>query len=164
MVREVENTFIDFPGNNCFACHPKNQHGLRLKFFANDETDEVFTRIKPETHFNGFPGILHGGIQCAIIDEVAYWAMFDKIEKIGLTAKIDIQYINPVPMDIDLIITGKVRDIKKRRVTVDTVITGVDSEVLTKGEVLYFLPNSKMIFKVFGEENFNEKFRSYIME
>ena len=164
MTREVENAFIDFPGNNCFACHPSNTHGLRLKFFANDKTGEVFTRIKPESHFNGFPGILHGGIQCALIDEVAYWAMFDKIKKIGITMKIDIQYLNPVPMDTDLEITGKVKEIRKRRVTVDTVIKNGKSEILTKAEVQYFLPNRKVVFNMFGEDSFNEKFRSYIME
>ena len=164
MIREVENSFIDFPGNNCFACHPNNSHGLRLKFFANDDTGEVFTKIKPDTHFNGFPGILHGGIQCALLDEVAYWAMFDKIKKIGLTAKIDIEYLNPVPMDIELEVIAKVVGIQKRRVTVDTVLKAGNSEVSTKAEVLYFLPNRKVVFKVFGEESFNEKFMSYIMD
>ncbi|MGI9553783.1 MAG: PaaI family thioesterase [Thermodesulfobacteriota bacterium] len=164
MIREVENSFIDFPGNNCFACHPNNNHGLKLKFYANDDTGEVFTKVKPETHFNGFPGILHGGIQCALVDEVAYWAMFDQIKKIGLTAKINIDYISPVPIDVELEVTAKVTEVQKRRVTVDTVIRGNSSEVFTKAEVLYFLPNKKMVFKVFGEESFNEKFLSYIME
>ena len=35
---------------------------------------------------------MHGGIQCALIDEVAFWAMFDKFKKIGLTARIEINY------------------------------------------------------------------------
>ncbi|MGI9535062.1 MAG: PaaI family thioesterase [Thermodesulfobacteriota bacterium] len=164
MIREVENSFIDFPGNNCFACHPNNNHGLKLNFFANDETGEVFTKIKPETHFNGFPGILHGGIQCALIDEVAYWAMFDKIRKIGLTAKINLQYLNPVPIGVELEVVAKVTHIQNRKVTVDTLIRDENSEVLTKADVLYFLPNKRVVFKVFGEESFNEKFLSYIME
>ena len=164
MIREVENSFIDFPGNNCFACHPNNNHGLKLKFFANEETGEVFTKIKPETHFNGFPGILHGGIQCALVDEVAYWAMFDRIKKIGLTAKINMEYLIPVPMGVELEVTAKVKTIQKRRVTVDTAIKDENSEVFTTAEVLYFLPNRKVAFKVFGEVSFNEKFLSYIME
>ena len=66
MIREIENVFVDFPDNNCFACHPHNHYGLQLKFFADDETGEVFTRVKPKGYFAGFPGILHGGIQCAL--------------------------------------------------------------------------------------------------
>lgn len=163
MIREVENSFLDFPGNNCFACHPDNSHGLRLKFFADDDTAEVFTRIKPEHHFNGFPGILHGGVQCALIDEVAYWAMFDRIKKIGLTAKIDLSYLKPVPMDTELVVSGKISNHEKRRVEVETVIKA-EEEILTKASVLYFLPNRKALFKVFGEENFNDKFLSFIMD
>jgi len=164
MIREVENSFLDFPGNNCFACHPNNNHGLKLQFFADDDTREVFTKIKPEIHFNGFPGILHGGIQCALIDEVAYWAMFDSIKKIGLTAKIDLNYLKPVPMEVELIVSGKVIKQDKRRVSVETAIKEQNGDVLTRAEVLYFLPNRKALFKVFGEENFNEKFLSYIMD
>ena len=164
MIREVENSFLDFPGNNCFACHPGNNHGLKLKFFADDDKLEVFTRIAPDTHFNGFPGILHGGIQCALIDEVAYWAMFDRIKKIGLTAKIDLSYLKPVPMGTELLVSGRVTNHEKRRVTVETTISSGENELLTKAVVLYFLPNKKALFKVFGEENFNEKFLSYIMD
>ena len=164
MIREVENSFIDFPGNNCFACHPNNTHGLRLRFFANEDTGEVFTKIEPESYFNGFPGILHGGIQCALVDEVAYWAMFDRIKKIGLTNKIDIEYLKPVPMNVELTVTARLKEIKKRRVTVDTKITGSDSELLTRAEVNYFLPNKRTVFQVFGKENFSGKFLSYIME
>ncbi len=165
MIREIENSFIDFPGNNCFACHPGNSHGLKLKFFADDEKDKVFTKIKPELHFNGFPGILHGGIQCAVVDETAYWAMFDKVKKIGLTAKIDLKYLSPVPMNVELEVSAKVKEINNRRVMVDTVITGEGSEVLTQADVLYFLPNKKVLFKVFSEDSFKkDKFRSYIME
>lgn len=164
MIREVENSFLDFPGNNCFACHPNNNYGLRLKFYADDDKQEVFTRIKPEQHFNGFPGILHGGIQCALIDEVAYWTMFDSIKKIGLTAKIDLNFLKPVPMDTELSIIGKINTVQKRRATVETAIKDQQGEIYTKAEVLYFLPNKKALFKVFGEENFNIKFLSYIME
>ncbi len=163
MIREVENSFLDFPGNNCFACHPNNNHGLKLQFFADDEKNEVFTSIKPELHFNGFPGILHGGVQCALVDEVAYWAMFDSIKKIGLTAKIDLSYLKPVPMNTELVVSGKISNHEKRRVEVETVIKAGE-EILTKASVLYFLPNRKALFKVFGEENFNEKFLSFIMD
>ena len=155
---------MDFPGNNCFACHPNNNHGLRLQFYADDDKQEVFTRIKPEQHFNGFPGILHGGIQCALIDEVAYWTMFDSIKKIGLTAKIDLNYLKPVPMDTELLITGKINTVQKRRATVETTIKDQQGAIYTIAKVLYFLPNKKALFKVFGEENFNNKFLSYIME
>lgn len=165
MVREIENSFVDFPGNNCFACHPNNSHGLRLKFFADDKKNMVFTKINPDLHFNGFPGILHGGIQCAVVDEVAYWAMFDKLKKIGLTANINLKYLSPVPMDVEIQASAQVREVNKRKVMVDTVITAEGSKVLTQADVLYYLPNKKVVYKVFGEESFkNERFRSYIMD
>ena len=57
MIREIENIFLDFPDYGCFACDPRNKLGLRLKFFADDEKEDVFTTFNPETHLEGFPGI-----------------------------------------------------------------------------------------------------------
>ena len=97
-----------------------------------------------------------------MIGEVTY-EKSDKIKKIGLTAKINLQYIKPVPMDTELVVSGKISNHEKRRVEVETVIKA-DKDILTKANVLYFLPNRKALFKVFGEENFNEKFLSFIMD
>jgi len=147
MIREVENSFLDFPGNNCFACHPNNNHGLKLKFYADDDKQEVFTRIQPEHHFNGFPGILHGGVQCALIDEVAYWAMFDRIKKIGLTAKIDLNFLKPVPMDTELVVSGKVINREKRRVAVETVIKDGQEDILTRLTSCIFFLTGKLCLR-----------------
>lgn len=94
MIREIENIFLDFPGYGCFACDPRNTHGLRLRFYADDEKGDVYTRTTPEKHLQGFPGILHGGIQCALVDEVAFWTMFDRYKKIALTAKIEMEFLS----------------------------------------------------------------------
>ena len=56
MIREIENIFLDFPGYGCFACDPRNKLGLRLKFFADEKNGDVFTKITPEKHFEGFFG------------------------------------------------------------------------------------------------------------
>ena len=162
MIREVKNEFLDFPDNNCFACHPNNDLGLKLKFFADDETGEVFTKVKPADHFAGFPGILHGGVQCALVDEVAFWAMFDKIKKIGLTTKVEINYIKKVDSSMELEVRGKISKIRGRHVVVDTKIINDKGIECTSSKVTYFLPKKDIVFDVLGEERFNEKFLSYI--
>ena len=164
MIREVENAFVDFPGNRCFACHPDNEHGLRLKFFADDEKGEVFTKITPEHKFAGFPNILHGGIQSALLDEVAFWTMFDKLKKIGLTTKIELQYNKAVKMDQPLEIRGKVVNQRGRYVFVDALLRYENGDDLTSGRVAYFLPKKVVLFDIFGEESFTDKFLQFIEE
>lgn len=164
MDREVENVFTEMPGNNCFACHPNNSSGLRLRFYADDDAGEVYTRIKPEKHFAGFPGILHGGIQCALVDEVAFWAMFDKVGKLGLTTKIEIQYLKAVNANVDLEVRGRISKMRDRFVVVDTVILDDKGNECTKSQVTYYLPKKEVLFDVMGKEKFTEDLMQYIKE
>lgn len=164
MDREVENVFTEMPGNNCFACHPGNTKGLRLRFFADDDKGEVYTRVKPEKHFAGFPGILHGGIQCALVDEVAFWTIFDSIGKLGLTTKVDIQYQKAVSSDVMLEVRGRISRVRDRIVVVDTWITDNDGNVCTRGIVTYFLPRREVLFEVMGKERFTEDLMKYIKD
>lgn len=63
MPREIKNPFPDLPGYRCFGCDPENNLGLRMKFYADDEKGEVFTTIKPEYHFSGFPASFTAGFR-----------------------------------------------------------------------------------------------------
>ncbi|MGI9558833.1 MAG: PaaI family thioesterase [Thermodesulfobacteriota bacterium] len=164
MPREIENVFIDLPGNNCFACHPGNEFGLKLKFYADDETEEVFTAVSPERHFNGFPGILHGGIQCAIIDELAFWAMFDKVGKLGVTTRIDMRYLSPVGFDGPLEARAKVLEEKGRTVRVSASIKGANGRNSLKAVVTYGLPDRKTLDAILGEDTLKGKFERYVKE
>lgn len=164
MTREIENVFTDFPDYGCFACDPRNKLGLRMKFFADDASNEVFTRIKLAKHFSGFPGIMHGGIQCALIDEVAFWAMFDRFKKIGLTARIEINYQKKVETLKDIEIRGRIRESSNRRVKVDVKILDEDGQVRVTGLVTYLIPNKKMLYELIGEERFTDEFQRYIQD
>ncbi len=161
MIREIENIFLDFPGYGCFACDPRNTHGLRLRFYADDEKGDVYTRITPEKHLQGFPGILHGGIQCALVDEVAFWTMFDKYKKIALTAKIDMEFLRPVGTASELEVRGRITGEDGRKVRVEVVIYE-QQKVCTRSRVDYIIPRKEVTLRVMGKERFTEKFKKYL--
>ena len=164
MDRQLENAFIDFPGYGCFACDPRNNMGLRLKFFADDEKGEVYTKITPEHHLQGFPGILHGGIQCALMDEVAFWTMFDKYQKIALTAKMDMEFLRPVGTDAELTVRGKIQEENGRKVSVTVSIFNENNKVCTRSRVDYTIPKREVTYKIMGKEKFTEKFQKYLTD
>ena len=164
MVREIENVFLDFPGYGCFACDPRNKLGLRMKFYADDEKGEVFTKLRLEERLSGFPGILHGGIQCALVDEVAFWAMFDKLKKIGLTMKVAMDFLKKVDNPGNLEVRGKVEEIKNRRVKVNVRILNGDKDVATRSQVTYFIPKRDMLYNLIGKDRFTEKFQKFVLD
>lgn len=161
MIREIENIFLDFPGYGCFACDPRNTHGLRLRFYADDEKGDVYTRTTPEKHLQGFPGILHGGIQCALVDEVAFWTMFDRYKKIALTAKIEMEFLRPVGAASEIEVRGRIADVDGRKIGVEVIIYE-QQKVCTKCRVDYIIPGKEVTMRVMGKERFTEKFKKYL--
>lgn len=161
MMREIENVFSDFPGYNCFACGPRNIHGLRMRFFLDDETNEVFTKVSPEEYFSGWPGIVHGGVQCALVDEVAFWATFSETKKIAFTAKIEISYSRKVPSGEILDVRAKVKSVRGRQIVVDSVIRDGNGNSLTKGTVTYMIPKREALLEILGSDRLDEKILEY---
>jgi len=162
MIREIENIFLDFPGYGCFACDPRNEFGLRLKFFSDDEMGVVFTKITPDKHLEGFPGILHGGIQCALVDEVAFWTMFDKYKKIALTTKVDMDFLRPVGASSELTVIGNINEENGRKISVNVKIIDSSGKVCTTSRVDYVIPKRGVTYRVMGKERFTEKFQKYL--
>jgi acyl-coenzyme A thioesterase PaaI-like protein len=68
------------PVSRCFACGAANPHGLQLHFVPFE--DGVAAGWRPDSHFEGFPGIIHGGIVATVLDE----AMSKAVAAQGLSA------------------------------------------------------------------------------
>lgn len=162
MVREIENVFSKLYGYRCFGCDPANDLGLRMKLLADDKKGEVFAKIKPEDRFSGFPGILHGGIKCVLIDEVAFWAMFDRIKKIGVTVKIEMEFLNTVGISSPVEVRGKIDKIEGRDIFIAVDILNERNEVCTRGRVVYHIAKKETVFKIWGKEIFTQEFLKYL--
>ena len=80
-----------------------------------------------ERHQGG-PGIAHGGLVSALLDEVcgllATWYRFPTV-----TARIFVRYRRPVPINRDLTVRARVEDVRGRRLR-------VRGELLDGGEIL----------------------------
>ncbi len=100
------------PGSlNCFVCGIENPVGLKLVFFDNGD-DEVRCTYTFPKHFEGFPGVGHGGIVATILDEtVGRVGMINNQDRFMMTVKLEVKYRNPVPIETPLEIVGqRVRD------------------------------------------------------
>jgi acyl-coenzyme A thioesterase PaaI-like protein len=94
---EIRNPFIERPDYNCFGCSPLNEGGLRMSF--REEGEEILSSWLPEKRFAGYGGILHGGIQATLHDEIASWLVLVKLSTAGFTERLEIDYRNPVRID-----------------------------------------------------------------
>src|SRR5664279_4322539 len=79
--------------HNCFACGELNEIGLHLKL--NLERGRCWTELEIPRRFEGWEGIIHGGILCTILDEVMAWSLVAE-DNWGVTARMSIQFRKPV--------------------------------------------------------------------
>ena len=97
-MRIIRNPFIDLPGYSCFGCSPANESGLRMRF--TEEGDEVLCSWEPDRRFVGYGGILHGGIQATLHDEIASWVVMTKLSTSGFTERLETDFRNPVRIEL----------------------------------------------------------------
>ncbi|MCB9732612.1 MAG: PaaI family thioesterase [Deltaproteobacteria bacterium] len=90
----------------CFGCGPHNDVGLRLRF--KREGDTVTTRFTLATGYDGPPGILHGGLQAMVADELAGWTLVGLRGRIGLTTSMNVRYIRSLYLGREVLGTGKI--------------------------------------------------------
>ena len=93
----------------CFICGLENPVGLHLHIYET-EPGVVETRYIAPEHFQGYPGILHGGIVGAIIDEISGRALMgsDPMNpRFMFTARLEVKYRRNVPIGRLLKIVGK---------------------------------------------------------
>jgi acyl-coenzyme A thioesterase PaaI-like protein len=123
----------------CFVCGLENPVGLHLRIYqtAPDEVETTFTA--PE-HFQGYPGVLHGGIVASILDEIsgrAHMGADPSTPRFMFTARLEVRYRRNVPVGVPLRIIGKALKSKKRTAEAWAGIhDAVSGELLAEGSSL----------------------------
>lgn len=97
--------------NGCFVCGPDNPIGLKIAFTLDG--DVCRGRFTPGEHHVGFDRITHGGILYSVLDDVmANWLFLQGAR--GFTAKCEIRYRQPLPIGVEIALTGRLKQRKGR--------------------------------------------------
>ena len=91
--RPLPNLFEGTSAHDCFGCAQHHPHGLRLRFV--EDGDRVVCRWKPDSAFQSWNGILHGGIIAAILDETAGWTVLHRFHCAAMTTRLDVKFLHP---------------------------------------------------------------------
>ena len=94
---------------SCFICGLENPIGLHMHFYET-APDEVTAEYTAPEHYQGYPGILHGGVTAAILDEAAGRAFMGpdpNASNFMYTAELKVKYKKHVPVGQPLKIVGR---------------------------------------------------------
>jgi uncharacterized protein (TIGR00369 family) len=139
-MKKIHNPFpaMGNGGYGCFGCSPTNTAGLKLSFWLDG--DRVTGEWIPDRLYEGFTGIVHGGIQATLMDEAAIWYVFAVCGTAGVTTGMTIRYLKPLPVTLEKInITASLAEMTKKLATIACAITDTDGKVYARSEVTYYL-------------------------
>ena len=117
-------------------CGLANPFGLHLRFYENGRGEVTAEFIAPD-HYQGYPGVVHGGIVAAMLDEVAGRAhMGGNPPRFMYTARMEVRYRQNVPVGQLLHLVGKVGKSRGRTASSTASIYNAKGELLAEADVL----------------------------
>ena len=121
---------------HCFVCGVANPFGLHIKF-ENTSPGEITSEYTVPLHYQGYPGVVHGGIVAAMLDEMAARAHMDTDPpRFLFTGKMEIRYRKNVPVGVPLHLVGKAGKSRAHSAEATSYIYGPDGALLAEADVL----------------------------
>ena len=91
----------------CFGCGTGNSRGLKLRFEWDSAAGRIRTRWVPSKEFQGYAGIVHGGILALIFDELLGNLLWG-LKKPSVTAEFTVQFRRPARVGVPIQFEGRI--------------------------------------------------------
>ena len=131
--------------SHCYGCGRLNDAGLKIKSYWDGE--ESVCIHEPRPYHMAIPGFVYGGLIASLIDcHGTGTAAAAKYRSEGremdtdpplrfLTASLHVDYLLPTLLGVPLEIRGRVKEVKGRKVIVESTLSA-DGKICARGEVV----------------------------
>jgi uncharacterized protein (TIGR00369 family) len=129
----------------CFLCGRQNPISLKINWHNDSEARQIRATVVVPEHFNGYPGIVHGGIVAAILDETAGRAILldGDSDDLMVTLKLEVKYRRPTPTGEPLTAVGWVIRRTESRAQVAGELRLADGTITARCEALVVRPSQE---------------------
>ena len=128
----------------CFVCGEDNPEGLKLNFEIDKEKQTLKTIFTASATFQGWDGVVHGGIISTLLDE----AMAKLSYELGyntVTASLEVRFKKLAPILEPLYVYGEITEVGKRLIKAKARMAKEDGTLLAEGKsTLLRQPLSRM--------------------
>ena len=107
----------------CFACGQKNPIGLKLAF--RFEGDDYVTDFEVKPEYQGWAGIVHGGLLATALDETMARLLWEK-DLHAITGRLTVRYHQPLPIGGRVRIRARIA--KQRSPVIETEAEAVTAD------------------------------------
>lgn len=117
----------------CFVCGQQNPFGLKLVY--RQEDDSVVADFLPREEHQGYPGVLHGGIVAAVLDEtLGRTAILGTKMAWTMTGRLEIRYRRNVPFGPLLRVRAWLGSERRKMIQANGVLTLAEDENVVLAE------------------------------
>lgn len=130
------------PENICFGCGGANVRGMQLTFEQDDAANKIRGAFRLGPEYQGGAGFIHGGIIATVLDEVmGKVCRFRGVR--AVTAELGVEYLKPVPVDVDLLIEGYETEMNGRNIHIAGEIRSRSGQLLARGKGRFVIIGQK---------------------
>jgi acyl-coenzyme A thioesterase PaaI-like protein len=124
---------------HCFGCGEKHPTGLHLVAHVGNAMDITAEFVVSENH-QGAPGLAHGGLLSLAFDEALGKLMW-LLRAPAVTARLETDFLKPVPMGSKLFITAEITGQVGRKVYCSAVgrLNSADGEIAVRAAALFVI-------------------------
>lgn len=127
---------------SCFVCGRENEAGLRSRWTSDRAAGEVRSTLVLAEHFHGYPGLAHGGIVAALLDEAMARSLLLEggFDDLMVTARMSVAYRRATPTSAPITIVGRLIKRSRSRATAEAEIRLADGTVTAEADGLLTRP------------------------
>jgi acyl-coenzyme A thioesterase PaaI-like protein len=144
----------------CYGCGSENVFGHQIKTYWDG--DESVTHFAPKPYHTALSGYVYGGLIASLVDchstgtaaAAAYRAEGRAMDTEPafrfLTASLKVDYLEPTPLGVELEVRGIVKEIKGRRVVIESTVSA-NGVVTARGEVVAVQAPEALVQELLGK-------------
>ncbi len=134
--------------SHCYGCGSNNADGHQLKsYWLDKEQGQTIARFTPKACHTAIPGFVYGGLIASLIDchgtgSASAAAYKNEAREMGsepalrfVTGALNVSYLAPTPLGVELTLIGQITEVKARKVIVEITLSANDV-VCAKGSVI----------------------------
>jgi uncharacterized protein (TIGR00369 family) len=122
--------------NYCFVCGKENPKGLKAKFISSNGKAKAEMILDKE--YQGYSGIVHGGIIAALLDEACAYATIS-LGYYTVTAEVKIRYRKILKVGEKIIIEAEAEQIKSKLIQAKAQIKDSKNTIIAEAEGKYII-------------------------
>lgn len=123
---------FDWENNVCFVCGTAVEGGLHVRFAGDAAKVEARTVIGPP--FQGFSGLVHGGILAGLADDAMWHIIHQQEDHYPVTAELTVRYHIPAHIGEPLVVRGELVSYRRRLMVARAMIENGQGKLVVSAQ------------------------------